>query len=396
MKKTCISILLCIAVMFFSLNAYADESIEIKMIVDNPKVTVNGKEMVLDVPPTIVNARTLVPIRFISEALGALVEWDGPTRTITIRVPNAKVIREKLEEIRQEAAELKEKIDNYKTQMEDMKRDLNILSEKNIELSETLENIQQEHEAEIQLLTSKISALEEMVENLKEKLAEGGGTGYEEEANGPNIELSNIAEGQRISEAIDLQGNIMDESPIAFVRIKIGTMTIHEGQEIAGTINPARLISGEYTLTVEAIDAFGNKTELNKQITIANAAKDEPIKLLTKIMDLSAMGGGSMLFTTTTNKASSYVEVLKMEVFNDKGERFEVMPGIGLLDAMMMQFEMQHMLLQRDDKVSLPVAMDMEESGKPAKEFFKGWKVRASFFDPIMEREFVLETTYQG
>lgn len=36
-----------------------------------------------DVPPTIVDGRTLVPMRAIFEALGAEVEWDGETRTAT-------------------------------------------------------------------------------------------------------------------------------------------------------------------------------------------------------------------------------------------------------------------------------------------------------------------------
>jgi hypothetical protein len=42
------------------------------------------KIITLDVPPQIVNGRTLVPIRAISESLGAKVEWDGETKTINI------------------------------------------------------------------------------------------------------------------------------------------------------------------------------------------------------------------------------------------------------------------------------------------------------------------------
>ena len=45
---------------------------------------VNGKEIALDVAPFIVNGRTLVPIRFISETFGADVQWDGTTKKITI------------------------------------------------------------------------------------------------------------------------------------------------------------------------------------------------------------------------------------------------------------------------------------------------------------------------
>ena len=48
--------------------------------------TIGGedKNVTLDVPPQIVNDRTLVPARAISEALGCTVGWDGDTRTVTI------------------------------------------------------------------------------------------------------------------------------------------------------------------------------------------------------------------------------------------------------------------------------------------------------------------------
>ena len=39
---------------------------------------------VMDVNPIVQNGRTLVPIRFIAEALGATVDWDGSTATATI------------------------------------------------------------------------------------------------------------------------------------------------------------------------------------------------------------------------------------------------------------------------------------------------------------------------
>lgn len=52
---------------------------------DNVKVTLDGKEIAFDVPPQIIDGRTLVPMRAIFEALGAKVEWDGETQTITAR-----------------------------------------------------------------------------------------------------------------------------------------------------------------------------------------------------------------------------------------------------------------------------------------------------------------------
>lgn len=47
----------------------------------------------LDVPARLVNNRTMVPLRFVSEAMGATVEWDPTTKTATVTladVPGAK------------------------------------------------------------------------------------------------------------------------------------------------------------------------------------------------------------------------------------------------------------------------------------------------------------------
>lgn len=51
--------------------------------VDTSKIRVmlNGKELEFDVEPTIINSRTMVPMRVIFEALGANVSWDGATQT---------------------------------------------------------------------------------------------------------------------------------------------------------------------------------------------------------------------------------------------------------------------------------------------------------------------------
>lgn len=45
---------------------------------------VNGRRPEFDVPPFIQEGRTLVPLRAIGEALGAEVEWDADTRTVTM------------------------------------------------------------------------------------------------------------------------------------------------------------------------------------------------------------------------------------------------------------------------------------------------------------------------
>lgn len=70
--------------------------ITIILQIDNPKATINGKEQWIDnnnhkVAPVILSGRTFVPIRFISEAFGAEVQWDGPTRTIRIYLPGKEI-----------------------------------------------------------------------------------------------------------------------------------------------------------------------------------------------------------------------------------------------------------------------------------------------------------------
>jgi len=50
---------------------------EIKMTVNSAEYTVNGEKKTLDVPATVTNDRTFVPIRAVSENLGKEVFWDG-------------------------------------------------------------------------------------------------------------------------------------------------------------------------------------------------------------------------------------------------------------------------------------------------------------------------------
>ena len=46
-------------------------------------LVIDGEKLELDVPPQLVEQRTLVPLRAIFEKLGATVEWDQATQTAT-------------------------------------------------------------------------------------------------------------------------------------------------------------------------------------------------------------------------------------------------------------------------------------------------------------------------
>ena len=50
---------------------------------DAVQVVMNGSPMSFEVPPVVINDRTMVPLRAIFERLGASVAWDGSTQTVT-------------------------------------------------------------------------------------------------------------------------------------------------------------------------------------------------------------------------------------------------------------------------------------------------------------------------
>lgn len=60
------------------------DTAEIRVTIGSDKAYVNGEEYTLDVPAQLVESRTLVPVRFIAEALGALVGWNSDTQTVVI------------------------------------------------------------------------------------------------------------------------------------------------------------------------------------------------------------------------------------------------------------------------------------------------------------------------
>ena len=68
----------------------ADESVTILITIGAATVKVNGKEIKLDSPAFIENDRTYTPIRFISENLGASVEWVEKDQKVIITKPEIK------------------------------------------------------------------------------------------------------------------------------------------------------------------------------------------------------------------------------------------------------------------------------------------------------------------
>ena len=68
-------------------------STTVEIQIENTVAKVNGKDVTLDVPAKLISDRTLVPVRFISESLGAKVDWDNDTQTVVITKEESKASR---------------------------------------------------------------------------------------------------------------------------------------------------------------------------------------------------------------------------------------------------------------------------------------------------------------
>lgn len=66
---------------------YELENVKVEVIIGSNVAYVNGKPITLEVPAKISNGRTFVPLRFVSEALGASVIWEAQTKRIIITYP---------------------------------------------------------------------------------------------------------------------------------------------------------------------------------------------------------------------------------------------------------------------------------------------------------------------
>lgn len=64
-----------------TLNYAADE---IKLTIDSTNAQLNGVNNILDIAPSIINDRTMLPIRFIAESFKFNVDWEQSTQTVTI------------------------------------------------------------------------------------------------------------------------------------------------------------------------------------------------------------------------------------------------------------------------------------------------------------------------
>jgi len=60
----------------------------INLQINNHVALINGRNLMLDQAPILYRGATMVPLRFVSEALGAQVQWNGAIRLVSITTPN--------------------------------------------------------------------------------------------------------------------------------------------------------------------------------------------------------------------------------------------------------------------------------------------------------------------
>ena len=64
----------------------------VNLAINNRRAYVNGREVTLDQPATLLRGRTMVPLRFVSEAMGAQVGWNESAQLVSIDTPMGTVV----------------------------------------------------------------------------------------------------------------------------------------------------------------------------------------------------------------------------------------------------------------------------------------------------------------
>ena len=65
----------------------------ISLTIDSDQMTINNQTITLDSPATIIEGRTLVPVRAVSEAFGIKVDWDEDNEIVILREPRYAEIK---------------------------------------------------------------------------------------------------------------------------------------------------------------------------------------------------------------------------------------------------------------------------------------------------------------
>lgn len=74
------------------------DGMRLELTIGSRTAYVNGQAETMDVAPKLIQDRTMIPVRFVSEKLGYLVDWDGDSRTVIIEKKLALLTKIELEE----------------------------------------------------------------------------------------------------------------------------------------------------------------------------------------------------------------------------------------------------------------------------------------------------------
>ncbi|MBE6037288.1 MAG: hypothetical protein E7223_06750 [Clostridiales bacterium] len=73
------------------------EGNRVQVVIDSKNAFVNGEWKTLDVEAELKNSRTMIPVRFVAENLGCFVDWDQDTWTVIINSPSPASMEAKIQ-----------------------------------------------------------------------------------------------------------------------------------------------------------------------------------------------------------------------------------------------------------------------------------------------------------
>ncbi len=94
MKRKLLSVIVGCILCLSCFTAFADgaEKVEIQFAVGDSVLSINGQNIEVETPYIVGEGTTLVPLRVITEAFGAQVDWDGTTQKITLTYPDVNIV----------------------------------------------------------------------------------------------------------------------------------------------------------------------------------------------------------------------------------------------------------------------------------------------------------------
>jgi len=165
MKKFFSLFLVVLLILAFCIPPATGESdkVLINMQIGNKVAFVNGQSVSLDVPPQIINGRTLVPIRFVSENLGADVQWDGNTKTVSINMDSISYLKSKISSLEGEKSNLLRDKNSLQDSITSLQLENTTLQASNNALQDRITQIEKDKAD----LVSQISVLQQKIDELQ-------------------------------------------------------------------------------------------------------------------------------------------------------------------------------------------------------------------------------------